>query len=231
MGRSGLLAVAASVAALLAPAAAYAAPKVVASKLDRPRGLAIGPNGALYAALVGHGGKPCNDEGCFGASGRIVRVSSKGSLTTIAGGLLSMRGLPDGTFSIGADQLALLPDGRLATAMTAEFQGASPKPPKQVPKSLRGQVGHLLFVSKNGKKTIGPDIAALERRDNPDGSTVVSNPYGVAVLGDTVYVSDSAGNDLLQVSGGQVSLVPTLANVATGDTWPPALSAGPLPAV
>src|SRR3954451_22384789 len=153
MSRSGLLAAAAAAAALLAPAATHAAPTVVASRLDRPRGLAIAPSGALYATLVGHGGKPCNDEGCFGASGRIIRVSSKGSLQTIAGGLLSMRGLPDGFFSIGADQLAVLPDGRLATAMTDEFQGSRASPPKQIPKGLRGQAGHLIYVARNGTRT------------------------------------------------------------------------------
>src|SRR3954471_11422568 len=159
--RSALLALA--LAAVLAPAAA-AKPVVVASKLDRPRGLAVAPDGTLYAALVGHGGTPCNDEGCFGASGRVVRVGGEGAVHTVTGGLLSMRGRPDGFFSIGADQLALLPDGRLATAMTAEFQGPDPKPPKQVPKRLRGQVGHLIYVAANGTRTIGPDLAALERR-------------------------------------------------------------------
>src|SRR3954463_10315021 len=67
--RSALLALA--LAAVLAPAAA-AKPVVVASKLDRPRGLAVAPDGTLYAALVGHGGTPCNDGGGFGASGRGV---------------------------------------------------------------------------------------------------------------------------------------------------------------
>src|SRR4051794_45851 len=227
MSRSGLLAAAAAAIALLAPAPTHAAPTVVASWLDRPRGLAIAPSGALYATLVGHGGKPCNDEGCFGATGRIVRVGTTGKVATIAGGLLSMRGLPDGFFSIGADQLTVLPDGRLATAMTDEFQGPRAKPPKQIPKSLRGQAGHLIYVAKNGTRTIGPDLAAVERRDNPDGSTVVSNPYGVAVLGGTVYVSDSAGNDLLQVSGDQVSVVATFPKVGQDDPVPDALAAGP----
>src|SRR3954471_521554 len=130
---------AATLTALLAPAAAPAKPVVIASKLDRPRRLAIAPDGTLYAALVGHGGKPCNDEGCFGATGRVVRIGADRKAHTVAGGLLSMRGLPDGFFSSGADQLAVLPDGRLATAMTAEFMGPSQTAPKQVPKSLRGQ--------------------------------------------------------------------------------------------
>src|SRR4051812_3354522 len=219
--------VAAMLTALLVPAAAPAKPVVVASKLDRPRGLAIAPDGTLYAALVGHGGKPCNDEGCFGATGRVVRIGADRKAHTIAGGLLSMRGLPDGFFSIGADQLALLPDGRLATAMTAEFQGDRGAPPGAIPRTLRGQVGHLIFVSPNGTKTIGPDIAAVERRDDPDGRGVVSNPYGVAAVGDAIYVSDSAGNDLLEVRGDQVSLVATFPKEGDDDPVPDALAAGP----
>src|SRR4051812_37110371 len=193
--------VAAMLTALLVPAAAPAKPVVVASKLDRPRGLVIAPDGTLYAALVGRGGKPCNDEGCFGATGRVVRVGADGKAHTVAGGLLSMRGLPDGFFSIGADQLAMLPDGRLVTAMTDEFQGDRAVPPSEIARSVRGQAGHLIFISRGGTKRVGPDIAALERRDDPDHKGVVSNPYGVAVVGDTIYVSDSAGNDLLAVNG------------------------------
>src|SRR3954454_9737941 len=130
MTRAALAALAAAL--MLAPAA-VAKPAVVVSKLDRPRGRAVAPDGTLYAALVGRGGKPCNDEGCFGATGRVVRVGANGRTHTVAGGLLSMRGLPDGFFSIGADQLAVLPDGRLATAMTAEFMGPSLRAPTQVP--------------------------------------------------------------------------------------------------
>ena len=213
--------------ALLAPATASAAPAVVASKLDRPRGLAVAPDGTLYAALVGHGGRPCNDEGCFGATGRVVRIGADHTARTVAGGLLSMRGLPDGFFSIGADQLAVLPDGRLVTAMTAEFQGDRPAPPSEIPRALRRQTGHLIFISPGGAKRIGPDIAAVERRDDPDHNGVVSNPYGVAALGDAIYVSDSAGNDLLEVRGDQVRLVATFPPVGEDDPVPDALAAGP----
>src|SRR4051812_35554338 len=214
--------------AMLAPAAAaHARPTVVVDKLDRPRGLAVAPDGTLYAALVGRGGKPCNDEGCFGATGRLVRVGPDAKAHTLAGGLLSMRGLPDGFFSIGADQLAVLPDGRLATAMTAEFMGDRAAPPREVPKPLRGQVGHLILVSPGGAKQIGPDVSAIERREDPDKSGAVSNPYGIAALGDAIYVSDSAGNDLLEVRGDQVRVVATFPRNGEDDPVPDALAAGP----
>src|SRR3954447_18641555 len=117
-----------ALALLLAPAPALAKTTVVAHHLARPRGLTIAHDGTLYAALVGSGGRKSNFEGCFGPTGKLVRVGHKGAVKTVASGLVSMRGVPDGFFSIGADQLDVLPDGRLVTAITAEFthEGRSP---------------------------------------------------------------------------------------------------------
>jgi glucose/arabinose dehydrogenase len=210
------------------PGTAAAKPfRVLATHLDRPRGLAVAPDGALYATLVGHGGRPCNQEGCFGASGRIVRVRRNGHVRTIASGLLSMRGRPDGFFSLGADQLALLPDGRLATAISAEFEGPTGVPPAQVPPSVRGQAGHLVIASRDGGKEIGADLAAPEFATDPDGEGAVSNPYGVAVAAGALYVSDSAGNDLLAVNGPAVSVLTTFPHAGFEQSVPDALAAGP----
>src|SRR4051795_2401381 len=137
MPRAALPALIAALAATAFGAApASAAVTVVADHLARPRGLAVAPDGTLYATLVGNGGRRCNFEGCFGASGRVVRVGTRGAVRTVASGLLSMRGRPDGFFSLGADQLTMLPDGRLATAIFAEFNGLGGRPPAAVPRRL-----------------------------------------------------------------------------------------------
>lgn len=212
-----------ALALLAAPAQAAT---VVADHLSRPRGLAIAADGTLYATLVGSGGKQCNFEGCFGATGSIVRVAG-GHVKRVTGGLLSMRGVPDGFFSLGADQLTLLPDGRLATAISAEFNDAPNRPPRQVPKAVRGQAGRLVFVTPGGKRTVGPDISAVEYRDDPDGEGKVSNPYGVAALGDAIYVSDSAANTLLEVRGSDVKTIAVFPHTAAdGQSVPAALTAG-----
>jgi hypothetical protein len=187
-----------------APAAAET--QLVADHLARPRGLALAPDGTLYATLVGSGGRRCNFEGCFGASGRVVRVGRRGSVHTVASGLLSMRGKPDGFFSLGADQLTMLPDGRLATAVSAEFNGLGGKPPAAVPRRLRSQIGRIVLVGPGRRKQLGPDVAAVEYRFDPDGEGEVSNPFGIAAIGDVLYVSDSAANDLLAVRAGVVGL-------------------------
>jgi sugar lactone lactonase YvrE len=206
---------------------AAASTTVVADRLARPRGLAIAPDGTLYATLVGTGGMRCNFEGCFGASGSIVRVTPGGAVKIVADGLLSMRGQPDGFFSLGADQLTVLPDGRLMTAISAEFNEAPNTPPRQVPKAVRKQSGRLVFVTPGGRREIGPNVSAVEYRDDPDGEGKVSNPYGVAALGDALYVSDSAANALLEIRGSDVRAIAVFPHTeADAQSVPAALTAG-----
>jgi sugar lactone lactonase YvrE len=185
---------------LLAATPAAAKTTVVADHLARPRGLVVAPDGTLYASLVGSGGRRCGFEGCFGKTGQIVKVGKR--VTVVADGLLSMRGLPDGYFSLGADQLTIAPDGRLVTAISAEFDEGPNRPPNAVPKEVRGQAGRLVYVNRHGgEKEIGANIGKVEFRDDPDGEGKVSNPYGLASTGGTLYVSDSAANTLLAVAG------------------------------
>ena len=67
-------------------------PKVVASGLDNPRGLAFGPDGALYVTEAGLGGPTClpiptaeGDQSCFGTSGAITRVWRGGQERVVEG--------------------------------------------------------------------------------------------------------------------------------------------------
>lgn len=221
--RRAMLATALALGALASSAQA----QVIANGLARPRGLALAPDGTLYATVLGGGGPSCNGEGCFGASGRVVAFRATG-LQTFASGLLTMRGSADGFFSIGADQLTPLADGRLATVITAEFNGMHGTIPRAVPAALRGQVGHVVYIARDGSKQIGANVAAVEYAQNPDGAGVVSNPYGIAELNLKLYVSDSAANDLLEVDGDSVRVLTVFPDAGKdSESVPDALTAGP----
>src|SRR4051794_12267098 len=94
--RRNPIAVVGIVAGMAAPAAAAPAPIVVASGLDRPRGLAVAPDQTLYATLVGPGGRACDDGVCYGATGKVVRFTPDGAVMPVAKGLVSIVGLPVG---------------------------------------------------------------------------------------------------------------------------------------
>ncbi len=94
----------AAAVANLAPAAAFGQTPgiftVIASKLDAPRGLRFGPDGALYIAEAGTGGTNSTGTACEqvpppvgpytgGKTGRISRVDSNGNLTVVASGFPS----------------------------------------------------------------------------------------------------------------------------------------------
>ena len=150
-----------------------------------PQGRRAGPGPAARAGrrsergiittLVGHGGRRCNQEGCFGASGRIVRVGRRQSAHRGLGAVRDARA-PGRLLSLGADQLTALPDGRLATAISAEFEGFTGELPPEVPRGVRAQA-NLVIVSHGGRKEIGADLAAPEFATDPDGEGSVSNPY------------------------------------------------------
>jgi hypothetical protein len=98
--------------ALLAAGDAAADPSVsvVMSGLDNPRGLAFGPQGALYVAEAGRGGAgPCGTIGglqyCYGPSGAVTRLWM-GVQERVAMGLPSVAQvgnptIPDGTRAEG----------------------------------------------------------------------------------------------------------------------------------
>ncbi|RUT04219.1 hypothetical protein DSM106972_044470 [Dulcicalothrix desertica PCC 7102] len=44
------------------------------------------------------------------------------------------------------------------------------------------------------------DLAAYELNNNPDGGDIITNPYDLLIQGNTAYVIDAGGNDLLSLN-------------------------------
>ena len=176
--------------------------EIVASGLFNPRGLAFGPEGALYVAEAGSGGDgPCIPGGggtvrCYGATGAITRISP----LEFGGQVRIMTGLPslaprDGFGADGPVDIAF--GGRGNTHVVIGFGG------DPAWRSDLGPVGSffgtVLQMSASGHVTQLTDVAAHEVAENPDGAEVDSNPYGLLMLPSRQVIADAGANTLIEV--------------------------------
>lgn len=144
----------------------------VAGKLTGPRGLALGPDGALYVA----------ETGTAAAGGRISRIDAQGVRHTV------VEGLPyathAGTEETGAAAIAF----RRGELYILQGYGSAE------------QSRALLRAGPNGLEKLA-DFAAFEEQYDPDGAPGGSNPFAMLYddTADVFYVSDAGANALLRV--------------------------------
>ncbi len=171
---------------------------VLATGLDNPRGLAFGPDGALFVAEAGSAGDgPCIEgpEGnreCYGNTGAITRIEA-GSQQRVVEGLRS-RAAEDGSQATGPHDVAL--DGGDLYAVVG-LAGA-PATRAELDDD-GGELGRLIEVA-DGNAELVADIVGFEGEANPDGNEVNSNPYSLAALDEGGFVvADAGANALLRV--------------------------------
>ena len=188
--------------------------KVVATGLNNPRGIGIGPDGALYVAESGKGGAgPCipgpeGDQACFGRTGSVTRITRHSQQRVLTG--LPSAAAPDGTAASGPVDLGfsgwtgyLLIGNPGGGTGTREQFGAG-----------AGRFGKLLKVDLRSFRAVA-DFPRFEENNNPDqgggaqpGFEIDSNPNGLLVRHGAQYVTDAGGNDLLKVDRkGRISVV------------------------
>jgi hypothetical protein len=198
---------------------------VVADHLNNPRGLDL-VHGVLYVAEAGRGGANCIDpeQGfCVGLTSSITRVKH-GKQRRIVTGLLSIAG-PDGTGAVGVDDVSRARRGG-ALFMIATAVGCPDQlPPGLAPEILR-QNGKLL---RSPAKRVVADITAFECTNDPDGQGPESDPYSVYALSNHhQVVADAAGDSVLEVRNGKVSLLAVIPPSANGrDSVPTSVVRGP----
>jgi len=182
-------------------------PTVVATGLDNPRQLSFTRSGDLLVAEAGEGGAaPCvsgpeGDEVCFGTTGAITMITSRGRQFRVVKGLPSLAD-KSGASAIGPSDVA----ARHGSLSILIGLGADPAIRADLPAAGR-KLGTLVRTNWRGGLTTVADLAAWEATYNPVNDPD-SNPVGMLLDGGKYVVTDAGGNTLLKVGHkGKVTLL------------------------
>ena len=204
---------------------------VVMSGLDNPRGLAFGPEGALYVAEAGRGGDgPCffNSAGelrCYGPTGAITRLWRGDQVRVVTG--LPSHAPPGGAFAGGANDISFQGVGGMFVAIGL---GNDPHLIRPSLGTAGNLLGTLLQVNAAGGWRVLADIAAYEAAVDPNGGLIDSNPFGVLAEAGSRLVVDAGANALFRVAAdGAVTTVAVFPSRPTRstDAVPTAVALGP----
>ena len=180
--------------------------QVVMSGLDNPRGLAFGPDGALYVAQAGRGGSgPCfqvMQTVCYGPTGSVGRLW-KGTQDTVVTGLPSYAsdlGRAEGPNSVAFHGMGGAyvgvgfesdPRNRAGVPQLAGFASLVHVPATAF---VRGKANPRSKVDWQFVE----DLGAYEVAVNPDCGRIDSNPFSVRAVPGGVIIVDAGANALIR---------------------------------
>lgn len=174
-------------------------PTVVASGLDNPRQLSFTRSGDLLVAESGEGGTSSCQSGpeggtvCFGTTGAITKISSRGRQSRILTGLPSLADQTTGASATGPSDV--VGDRHGLTVLIG--LGGTPEKRAALPAAGR-RMGTLVQTSNGRSYRTVADLAAWEGANNPI-EDVDSNPVGLLAENGRYVVADAGGNTVLGI--------------------------------
>ena len=214
--------------------------QVVASGLNQPHHLTIGPDGNLYVAEAGDGvvGAGCltgAEAACANNSGTIDRITPQGSVTHVVTGLPSVGNPGGGSASAGVAGVQVL-NGKIYGVI--QNQNIDPTTGQQTYGPAGALLGDLVSAPlSGGTATSVASFGPYEAANNPDqgaGSgpgnpAIDSDPYNVVAYNGGLAVADAAANDVLFVNpAGQISTLAVLPLISEPTSGGPVM-AQPVP--
>lgn len=186
---------------------------LIATGLNNPRGITLGPDGLLYIAEAGLGGPDMGDncfegpEGfaCYGESAGVSRVAHDGSgQERLVDNMPSFADPASGVGAIGVHDVAFDDNGEMYATV-----GLGMNPLSRTANLGPGGVnmGHLAIINNDPLEGYSwenlVDIGQYEIDNNPDGLVIDTNPWAALDRPNGLgkfAVSDAGGNSLLEVN-------------------------------